>query len=180
MHVVLTHCPLCSPDCEPHRRDRTLPHHKHYFWLRPLLPGQKYSKKTPELPGNLRTVLRLWAAGCWISVSTQTCDFFFSWINSGCNAKAPQWLGPVAVRPACWLDWALWMKRNQSQVSWGWALSIRRTPRKPWKFLLIYRKEKVGSGDLVAVNECAYCYHVCFLICCSLWQMHGQHRLTTL
>lgn len=25
-----------------------------------------------------------------------------------------------------------------------------------------------GGRDLDALNECAYCYHVCFLICCSL------------
>lgn len=179
------------PDCEPHWRDWTLSHHKHYFWLRPLFLGQKYSEKTPELPGNLWTVLRLWAAGCWISVSTQTFDFsffffFFSWINSDfwCNAKSPLWLGPVAACPACQLEWAPWMKRwpcyrHQSRVLRGWALSIRRSPRKPWKRHLIYRKE-VGSGNLVALNECAYCYHVCFLISCSLWQMHGQHCLTTL
>lgn len=29
-------------------------------------------------------------------------------------------------------------------------------------------KKKAGSGDLVALTECAYCYHVCFLIYCSL------------
>lgn len=112
--------------------------------------------------------------------------FSFSWINSDfwCNAKSPLWLGPVAACPACRLEWAPWMKRwpryrHQSRVSRGWALSIRRSPRKPWKRHLIYRKE-VGRGNLVALNECAYCYHVCFLISCSLWQMHGQHCLTTL
>lgn len=53
-------------DCQPHWRNWTFPHHKHYFWFWPLFLGQKYSEKTPKLPGNLWTILRPWAAGCWI------------------------------------------------------------------------------------------------------------------
>ncbi len=40
--------------------------------------------------------------------------------------------------------------------------------QKALKTSLDLWRKKVESGDLVALNECAYCYHVCFLICCSL------------
>lgn len=109
--VVLTRCALCSADREPHRRNWTLPHHKHYFWLRPLLLGQKHGEEAAELPGNLWPVLRLWAAGCWISVSTQTFWFSSNKLHLfGCNAKSARCrLGPVAARvqPAGWTGLSL-------------------------------------------------------------------------
>lgn len=50
---------LSAADCESDWRNWTLPHHKHHFWLRSLLLGQKHCQKAPELPGNLGIVLRL-------------------------------------------------------------------------------------------------------------------------
>lgn len=170
---------LFSPDCEPHRRDGTLPHHKHHVWLRPLFLGQKYSAKTPELPGNLWTVLRLWAAGCWISCLHT--DFFFLNTNFWCNAKIPRcgWVQLLCVQPASWTR-PLWIKR------WPHTTDTRsrclgyepcRSGDHPGslEYIIWYIGKKWG-----VINECAYCYHVCLLIGCSLWQMHGQHCLTTL
>lgn len=61
--VKILCCVLWFPDRKPDWGDGAFPHHKYYFWLWPLLPGQKYSSEAAELPGDLRIVLRLWAAG---------------------------------------------------------------------------------------------------------------------
>lgn len=55
-------------DSEPHRGDWTLPHHKHHFWLWPLLPGQNYGAEAPELPGNVWNVMR--SGSCWLLQGT--------------------------------------------------------------------------------------------------------------
>ena len=80
--------------------------------------------------------------------------FDFSWNKTptlDAMRKAPLWLGPVAACLAYWLDWTLWMKRrscyrNQSQVWWGWALSIRRSPWKPWKLDLLEKEKEKKWG----------------------------------
>lgn len=184
--VVLTRCALCSADREPHRRNWTLPHHKHYFWLRPLLLGQKHGEEAAELPGNLWPILRLWAAGCWISVSTQTFWFSSNKLHLfGCNAKSARCrLGPVAARvqPAGWTGLSLSLNEEAvlPQKPEPGVVGMSPVDQEITLKALQTSLDLSGGRDLDALNECAYCYHVCFLICCSLWQMHGQHRLTTL
>ncbi len=51
-------------DCEPHWGNWTLSHHKHNFWLWPLLSGQNHSSEAAKLPGHFWIVLKTCAAGC--------------------------------------------------------------------------------------------------------------------
>lgn len=51
-------------DCEPHWGNWTLSHHKHNFWLWPLLSGQNHSSEAAKLPGDFWIVLKTCAAGC--------------------------------------------------------------------------------------------------------------------
>lgn len=165
---MFTHCTLCFPDCKPHRRDRTLPHHKHYFWLRPLLLGQKYSKETPELPGNLRTVLRLWAAGCWICLHIYFC-FFLNELQLWMQCKSPTVAGSSCVQPTGWTGLSEWRGPATETRAGCCGDEPCRSGDHPeslenFTWFKKQTKKKWESCDLVALNECAYCYHVCFLI----------------
>lgn len=167
---------FAPPDCEPHWRDWTLPHYKHYFWLRPLFLGPKYSEKTPELSGNLWTVLRLWAAGCWISVSTQTffvLFFLFCFLNrlqllmqckiptvagSSCCMSSP----PVGIGP-------LWMKRwLPLQAPEPDVAGMRPVDQEITQKALIYRGKKRGVATLLLLmNVHTVTMYVWFVVHCD-------------
>lgn len=110
----------------------------------------------------------------------------FSWTPTFDAMQNPHcgWVHLLCVQPAGWTG-PLWIKR------WPHTTDTRARCRgyEPCRsgdhpgsleHIIWFIGKKWGVATLLLLNECAYCYHVCFLICCSLWQMHGQHCLTTL
>lgn len=97
-----------STDCEPDWRDGTLPHHKHYIRLRPVLPGQEHGEETPELPGNVRIVLSREQLAAWLSPHT---FFFFGNILEPLKLRTRR-RSPAVAGSSCRTDWALCMNEG--------------------------------------------------------------------